>query len=244
MTNPARVIRFTNADELAEAVAAQLLARLIEVQQDGPVHLCLTGGRIANRMYEALATLAEDSALDPSLMHIWWGDERFVPLTDPDRNATQSFGILARTMTFTPGQTHPMPARDGKADAHEAAFAYARELGDTVFDVCLLGMGEDGHVASLFPNHPSFQNTMASAVIGVEDAPKPPPERMSLTMNAINRSRAVWMLVSGAGKAEALTRAMGGDPSLPASAVRGTEETLWFLDAEAASLLPRYNCLL
>ena len=241
---PPRVVRFTTADELAEAVAGQLLDRLISRQSAGDVHLCLTGGRIANRMYEALANLAEGSGLDSGRLHLWWGDERFVPLTDPDRNATQSIGILARTIHFAPGQTHPMPARDGQRDAGEAAFAYAQDLGDTVFDVCLLGMGEDGHVASLFPGHPSFVQPTSAAVIGVADSPKPPAERMSLTVSAINRSRAVWMLVSGEAKSEAVARALGGDDSLPARAVGGTEETFWYLDAEAASLLPRYNCLL
>ena len=246
MTTPhgPRVLRYSTADELADAVANQLLSRLIELQAKGPVHLCLTGGRIANRMYESLAALAEGSELDPSQLHLWWGDERFVPLTDPDRNASQSFGILARTISLRPGQTHAMPANDGPADSSEAAFSYARELGDTVFDICLLGMGEDGHVASLFPNHPSFTEPTSATVIGVTDSPKPPPERVSLTMSAINRSREVWVLVSGAGKAEAVERTIAGDKSLPAASVQGREETFFFLDQAAASLLPRYNCLL
>ncbi|MGD8215042.1 6-phosphogluconolactonase [Aestuariimicrobium sp. Y1814] len=243
-TQVPRVLRYSSSDELADAVASLLLTRLVELQAKGEVHVCLTGGRIANRMYESLASLAEGSELDPSKLHLWWGDERFVPLTDPDRNASQSFGILARTISLRPGQTHAMPATDGRADSDEAAFSYARELGDTVFDVCLLGMGEDGHVASLFPNHPSFTQPTSAMVIGVSDSPKPPSERVSLTIPAINRSRAVWVLVSGEAKAEAVQRTIGGDPSLPATAVQGREETFFFLDQAAASLLPRYNCQL
>ncbi|MGA4508580.1 6-phosphogluconolactonase [Propionibacteriaceae bacterium G1746] len=243
-TSSPRVLRYANADELAEAVAMQLLDRLVTQQASGAVHLCLTGGRIANRMYETLATLAANSELDSSRLHVWWGDERFVALTDPDRNASQSIGILARTITLNPGQTHAMPAKDGSADPDEAAFSYARELGDTVFDVCLLGMGEDGHVASLFPDHPSFTQPTSASVIGVTDSPKPPPERMSLTMSAINRSKAVWVLVSGEPKAESAARAIQGDPALPASAVQGQQETLFFLDQAAAGQLPRYNCAL
>ena len=239
-----RVVRFASPEALAEAVAGQLLERLLSRQQEGDVHLCLTGGRIANRMYEALADLVPTTNLDPARLHIWWGDERFVPVTDPDRNATQSFGILGRTITFAPGQTHPMPARDGQRDADEAAFAYARELGDTVFDVCLLGLGEDGHIASLFPGHPSFTQSTSATVIGVSEAPKPPPDLMSLTIPAINRSRAVWVLVSGEEKSDAVARALAGDVDLPSAAISGSEETFWFLDADAASQLPRYNCLL
>ena len=239
-----RVLRYSSSDELADAVASQLLTRLIGLQATGEVNLCLTGGRIANRMYESLAALAEGSDLDPSKLHIWWGDERFVSLSDPDRNASQSFGILARTISLRPGQTHAMPAKDGRADSDEAAFSYAQELGDTVFDVCLLGMGEDGHVASLFPKHPSFTQSTSATVIGVTDSPKPPAERVSLTMQAINRSRAVWVMVGGEGKAEAVKRTIGGDETLPSTAVQGREETFFFLDQAAASLLPRYNCLL
>lgn len=239
-----RVVRFHTPEELAEGAAQQLLARLVEVQQaQGEVNLCLTGGRVANTMYTSLASLAEGSDLDPRQLSLWWGDERFVGLTDPDRNALQSLSLLARTLHLSPSQTHPMPGSDGKADPDEAAFSYARELGDTVFDVCLLGMGEDGHVASIFPDHPSMDPTTAT-VIGVTDSPKPPSERVSLTLNALNRSTAIWMLVTGEAKAEAVAKALAGDWFLPAARVRGTVETLWFLDAEAASLLPRFNCLL
>lgn len=238
-----RVLRFSTADELAEAVAQLVLTRLLERQAQDEVHLCLSGGRIAKRTYEALAGRAETSALDSSKLNIWWGDENFLPVSDPQRNAGQSFGVLARTLSFNPTKTHPMPSPDGKADPHEAAFSYARELGDTEFDLCLLGVGEDGHVAGLFPHHPSSEPTNA-LVVGVTDSPKPPAERVSLTLKAINRSKAVWLIVSGEEKAQAVAAALGGDQDLPAALAKGTEETYWFLDQDAANLLPRYNCLL
>ncbi len=240
----ARVLRFHSPEELAEGAARQLLARLVEVQRSrGEANLCLTGGRVANSIYQSFAGQVEGSELDPSQLHLWWGDDHYVGLTDPDRNAIQSLSILARTLHLSRAQTHPMPGSDAHADADEAAFSYARELGDTLFDVCLLGMGEDGHVASIFPEHPSMDPTTAT-VIGVSDAPKPPSDRISLTLNAINRSRSVWLLVTGEAKAESVARALGGDWFLPAARVKGTVETLWFLDAAAASLLPRFNCLL
>lgn len=239
-----RVIRYADAEDLAEGAAEQLLARLIAVQQvKDHAQLCLTGGRIANRIYAHLAELAVGSALDPDRLDLWWGDERFVGLTDPDRNALQSLSILARTLKIPPSQIHPMPGKDGKADPDEAAYSYAQDLGDVVFDVCLLGVGEDGHVASIFPDHPSMDPSSAT-VIGVTDSPKPPSERISLTMKAINRSVAVWLLVSGAEKADAVAKSLAGDWFLPAARVHGTDETLWFVDQAAASSVPRFNCLL
>lgn len=240
----ARVMRYANPDELADAAAQQLLSRLgATIEDRGEADLCLTGGRIANRMYERLAAMAAEQDFDASTLNLWWGDERFVGLTDPERNAGQSFALLAGSMSLSPARIHPMPPRDGHADPSAAAFDYARELGSTIFDVCLLGIGEDGHVASLFPNHPSSAPTSAT-VIGVTDSPKPPSERVSLTLNAINRSRSVWLMASGEGKAEAVAAALNGDLDLPAANVHGTEETLWFLDAEAAGQLPTYNCML
>lgn len=239
-----RVLRFNSPEELADYAAAKLLDRLVAIQAERQIaELCLTGGRVANRMYSSFADQVAESALDPSALSLWWGDEQFVGLTHPDRHAGQSMAILARTMQLSASQTHTMPAQDGNSDPDEAAFSYARELGDTIFDVTLLGMGHEGHVAGIFPNHQSMDPTTAT-VIGVTDSPKPPSERVSLTIPALNRSRAVWFLVTGEEKAEAVRRAMSGDLELPAAHVRGMQETLWFLDSAAASELPRYNCSL
>jgi 6-phosphogluconolactonase len=108
-----------------------------------------------------------------------------------------------------------------------------------VFDICLLGMGPDGHVASLFPEHPS--SYAEGEVIAVRASPKPPPERLSLTLPVINRSREVWFLVSGSDKAAAAKMAlMGAGPvQVPAAGVAGAERTLWLMDSDAASELPR-----
>lgn len=239
-----RVLRHRDADNLARAVAERLLRSLAELQHDKEVvHLCLTGGRIANRIYADFADLVPASDLDPTRLHLWWGDERFLETGDPDRNALQALAVLARTLHLESSQTHSMPASTGKADPGDSAFAYAEELGDTRFDICLLGMGRDGHVASIFPDHPSFDSTKALA-IGVTDAPKPPSERISLTFNALNRSDQVWLLVSGADKARAVARALEGDQTVPAGHLHGRDATLWFLDEEAAAGLPRYQCSL
>jgi len=240
------VIRYATGPDLADGVAQRLLDRLVQLQQsrpDRPAQLCLTGGGIANRIYAELTDMLDDSELDPTRLELWWGDERFVPTEDPDRNAGHTLAILAKKLPLTPALTHPMPAADGIADNAASAAAYAKELGDTVFDICLLGMGADGHVASVFPNHPSFEET-THTVIGVNDSPKAPSSRISLTVPTLNRSGEIWYLVSGEDKVDAVVRSVACDPTIPAGVVRGTERTLWLLDRAAASGLPYHECSL
>lgn len=189
-------------------------------------------------MYEVLAELADGSELDASKLQLWWGDERFVPATDPERNSQQAISRLARTVSITSAGTHMMAAKDGRKDSHESAAEYEAELGETTFDILLLGVGEDGHVASIFPDHPSFEATNR-AVIGVEDSPKPPTERISLTIPTLNRADEVWFLASGSAKADAVARSVAGDPAVPGAQVHGKVGTYWFLDADAAAVLPK-----
>ncbi|MFT4110180.1 6-phosphogluconolactonase [Propionicimonas sp.] len=241
MSTP-QVVRYADADELGRSAAVRLLATLIDLQgNDRVAQVCLTGGRIAHAVYATLGSLVEGSGLDPSRLELWWGDERFLPTDDPERNAGPTLALLAGHFPLDPARTHPMPSADGVIDADASAATYGKELGDTRFDLCLLGMGPDGHVASIFPNHPSSEPTTQS-VIGVSDAPKPPPERISLTISTINQSREVWFLVSGTEKSNALARALAGDTSLPAGRVAGRDRTLWLVDRSAASELPYFDC--
>jgi 6-phosphogluconolactonase len=134
-----------------------------------------------------------------------------------------------------------MPSTADAADVVSGAAAYAAELrehGSGDFDVVMLGIGPDGHIASLFPGFPQLDVTDRIAV-GVTGSPKPPPERISLTFPALNRAHSVWFLVSGDGKAGAVAQALGGaDPhDIPAAGVTGHDETIWFLDRAAASHL-------
>ncbi|GAA1388319.1 6-phosphogluconolactonase [Luteococcus peritonei] len=238
-----RVLRHVDLDELVEDAARRLMDTLVELQaSQETVHLCLTGGRVSNRVYERFAELVPDSGLEAARLHLWWGDERFVPTTDPERHSLQSLSILARTLQLSSSQVHPMPSSDGKTDPDEAAFAYAEELGETVFDVCLLGMGPDGHVASLFSGHRAFEQPPSAAAVGVTDSPVPPTERITLTTAALNRSQRIWLWVSGEQKAEATARALGGEQTLPAAQVAGRLETLWFVDDGSARDLPTYHC--
>lgn len=238
-----RVVRLKDAADVSRVVAERLLARMIDLQgKQDTVHICLTGGNAANAMYEELATLFEGSELDASRLQLWWGDERFVPATDPERNSQQAISRLARTVSIKSADTHMMAAKDGRKDSHESAAEYEAELGDTSFDITLLGIGEDGHVASIFPNHPSFEVT-GRAVIGVEDSPKEPTERISLTIPTLNRADEVWMMATGEAKAAAVARSLSGDESVPGAHVQGRVATYWFLDAGAAAGLPaQYAC--
>lgn len=233
------VLVHAGPDEVAEALAARLMARLAEIQRDFRTpHVALTGGRIATRAYERLAAEGARSAVDWSRVELWWGDERFVAADDPDRNAKQALDLLTSPLSLSPERLHPMPSADGGVDLDQAAENYARELGSTVFDVCLLGMGPDGHVASIFPEHPSSYET--GDVIAVRSSPKPPPERISLTLPVINRSREVWFLVSGSDKAAAAKMALlgAGPVQVPAAGVSAVDRTLWLMDRDAASELP------
>lgn len=238
MTASTEVLVHAGPDELVDALAARLMARLTEIQRESRVpQLALTGGRIATQAYGRLATEGLHSAVDWSRVELWWGDERFVASDSDDRNDRPALDLLA-TLPLNPERIHRMPASDPDADLDAAAEAYAAELGDTRFDICLLGMGPDGHVASIFPEHPSAY--AEGQVIAVRGAPKPPPERISLTLDVINRSREVWFLVSGEDKAGAARLAlMGAGPvQVPAAGVAAKDRTLWLLDHGSAGQLP------
>jgi 6-phosphogluconolactonase len=248
MSAPAVLVHRT-ADLLASAVAARLLTRLVDVQSTGRVpSLVLTGGGIADQIHHAVATSPARDAVDWHRVRLWWGDERFLPPGDPDRNETQVRAALLDKLDLDPALVHPMPADDGTADADAAAELYAETLRRVTspedhgtvpaFDIVMLGIGPEGHVASLFPERPALYDTRS--VVGVHHSPKPPPTRISLTLPSINHGREVWFLASGESKARAVRLALGnaGPMQVPAAGVRGTARTLWLLDTAAASQLP------
>jgi 6-phosphogluconolactonase len=241
---------------LAQAAAARLAVRLIDAQAErGEASVVLTGGTIAAAVYRALRDSPARDAVDWSRVDVWWGDERFVPHDDPDRNELQAREALLDALPLDPARVHPMPPSDGPdgPDPEAAAARYAEELARAAkpgtaalphFDVLLLGVGEDGHVASVFPEHPvAYETRPVSAVRG---APKPPPVRLTLTLPAINTSEEVWLMASGAGKASAVRLALSGagPVQVPAAGVHGIERTLWLLDrAAAAEIGPRFRSL-
>ena len=241
------VRRSSTPEELADAVAGLLVSCLTRTQAEGRVpSVALTGGTIAAKVHESIARSPDAGTVDWSRVDVWFGDERFVTADDADRNAVQASDSLLAHLPFDPARIHAMPSSDDSSSLEEAAEAYGDELrthGGGLFDVVMLGVGPDGHVASLFPGYPQLDVDDAVAV-PVTDSPKPPPERISLTFGALNRTRAVWFLVSGEGKAEAVAKALatGADAShvheIPAVGVHGQDETIWFLDEGSASRLP------
>jgi 6-phosphogluconolactonase len=171
-------------------------------------------------------------------VELWWGDERFVPPDSPDRNDQAALHELRHGLHLSQKLIHPMPADDGTHSLERAAKDYAAQLGDLAFDICLLGLGPDGHIASLFPGQPSA--SADGSVIAVRASPKPPPERISLTRRVINRSAEVWFIVAGAEKASAVRKTVldTAEPPVPAAGARGTARTVLWLDAQAAAELP------
>ncbi|GGV16535.1 6-phosphogluconolactonase [Streptomyces griseoflavus] len=231
---------------MARAAAARLITGIVDAQAArGSASVVLTGGRNGNGLLAALAAAPARDAVDWSRLDLWWGDERFLPEGDPDRNVTQAREALLDAVPLDPERVHAMPASDGPhgPDVDAAAAAYAEELaaaGDPVpaFDVLMLGVGPDTHVASLFPGLPAVRERERT-VVGVQDAPKPPPTRITLTLPAIRAAREVWLLAAGEDKAEAAATALSGtaEAEVPAALAKGRNRTLWLLDRAAASKL-------
>jgi 6-phosphogluconolactonase len=239
-----------DAASLSDAIAARLVTRVVDVQSNGgQAHVCLTGGTVGISCLAALAAAPARDSVDWPRLHVWWGDERFLPDGDPDRNETQARAALLDHVPLDQAHVHAMPASDRSPDPDTAALAYAATLRAESrpedhadlpsFDVCLLGIGPDTHVASLFPQSPGVHETERT-VIGVHGSPKPPPMRVSLTLPALQTAREVWLIASGAGKADAIRLALSGAGvvQVPAAGARGRERTLVLLDEDAASALP------
>ena len=240
------------ADRLARAVAEALVARLAAAQAvHGTASLVATGGGIGIAVLEQVAGLVAEpvrETVDWTAVDVWWGDERFVPADDPERNEKQARAALLDVVGVPADRVHPMPPSDGEFEGPEEAAAwYAEQLAAAApegrslprFDVLLLGMGPEGHTASIFPDSPAVRDDRP--VFAVRDSPKPPPTRVSLGFGAINSAEEVWMVVAGESKAPAVASALGGaaPEKLPAAGVHGRRATRWLLDAAAATQLPR-----
>ncbi|MHA7273992.1 6-phosphogluconolactonase [Arthrobacter sp. CAL618] len=244
---------------LAATVAARLITRLVDVQNErGSATVVLTGGSLGTATLAAVAASPACSAVDWSRVDFWWGDERFLSASDPDRNAVQARQALLGKLGLAESQIHEFGSSDDFPDQDAAAADYATRLLDAAaaeqdqagdadgqdgrlprFDVLLLGVGPDAHIASLFPEMPGIR-TKEQTVVGVADAPKPPALRMSLTLEAVNSAEEVWIAAGGQDKAGAVGLALAGagPAQVPASGARGRRKTLWLIDQEAAAQLP------
>lgn len=237
---------YDDGDALAASVARALVARLAGVQGLGrPPQVVLTGGGVAAKIHAAVLVDPDRDSVDWAEVDFWFGDERYVAATDPDRNAGQAREAMLHSLPVDPARVHEMPASDGRYadDVEAAAVAYAAELAAGVpaegpwFDILMLGVGSDGHCASLFPGRAEVLDP--APVLAVRKAPKPPPTRISLGMETLRRSREVWFVVSGSEKAEAVAAVFRGADALdlPAAGPAGRERTVWFLDQDAAWML-------
>ncbi|MCU1537351.1 MAG: 6-phosphogluconolactonase [Humibacillus sp.] len=243
MTATPRVVVHPDKQALADAAAARLVTALLDAQTRSPeAQVALTGGSMGSAIIASLLAVPARSSVDWSRVRVWWGDERYLPAGDPDRNDTQNDAAGLGDLGLDPSKVHRVAGPDTSESAEASATAYAetiREFGQQAWDVVLFGVGPDGHVASLFPHHPAQRVTDAIAV-AVHDSPKPPPDRVSLTFECFERSHEVWFLVAGDDKAQAVARALTPSADrwdVPAAGPRGSDATLWLVDADAASAL-------
>lgn len=196
---------------------------------------------------EAVSRHPRVGEIDWSLVHFWWGDERFLPHDHEERNAVQARRALLDHIDVPETNVHEIAASDSGLSIDAAADAYAAELAEygnddrawPSFAVCFLGVGPDGHVASLFPDRPEVAVTDA-AVLPVRDAPKPPPDRVTLSRPVLNASKRVWLVLTGSQKASALGLALAGASytSVPVAGAKGRRRTVFFVDEAAASEVP------
>ncbi|WP_410649462.1 6-phosphogluconolactonase [Amycolatopsis sp. cmx-4-54] len=239
------VVVYENPDLLAAAAAARLVTRIVDVQAaKGSASVVLTGGGTGIAILRELRDSSARDAIDWSRLDLYWGDERFVPADSDDRNEKQAREALLDHVPLDPKRVHAMAPSDGEFgdDVDNAAAAYADVLAanDSAFDIMLLGLGGEGHTASIFPDSPAVHEKERS-VVAVRDCPKPPPTRISLTLPAIRRAQDIWLVTGGDAKADAVAQALAGagEVELPVAGARGSRRTLWLLDRGSASKLTK-----
>ncbi len=253
MRSVPEVVVEDSAAQLAECTAARTVETLAAALAQRPAaHLVVTGGGILEAVLDAIGRSAGDTGdVDWSRVHVWWGDERYVPADSDERNDKAAFATGFGSLAFDEANLHRMPAADAgfgddveaAADSYSAELANAADSGDDAavphFDLALIGIGPDGHCCSLFPGHPGLSE-LDTAAIAVHDSPKPPPTRISLSFTGLDAANEIWFVVAGDGKADAVARALGGADrdEVPSAGPRGRNRTLWLLDAAAAAKLP------
>lgn len=221
---------FSNPAELQDAAAKAVLeAAAKAIAERGRFDVVLAGGTTPRAIYEQLRRAESDW----QHWHVWFGDERCLPVDDPERNSVMAAQALLDHVAIPAEQVHPMPTELG---APVAAAAYCNALaGIGPFDMVLLGMGEDGHTASLFPGH-TWDHVPPRAAIPVHNSPKPPSVRVSLSADRLSNAHQVIFLVTGAGKRHAVAQ-WRGNTSLPVKAIVPKSGVDVYMDAEAGGAL-------
>ncbi|MEJ1230573.1 MAG: 6-phosphogluconolactonase [Galbitalea sp.] len=248
MSPERRVIVYPDRETLATKLAERFLGKLDKILATrGEATVMLTGGTMGYATLAATNASPERDGVDWSRVNFWWGDERWLPDGDAERNETQSREALLAHIPLDPARVHAFAASDDGLDLDAAADAYAAELAANAvdgarypnFDITFLGVGPDGHIASLFPERGGIREE-SRTVIPVRNSPKPPPERLSLTLPVINSSERIWLVLSGADKASALglTLADASVFEVPATGVRARRSTQFHVDQAAAAEVP------
>lgn len=218
---------YADAAELTSEVTAQILQSVEEgLTETGRFDLALTGGTLGLAISKSLVEVLNQNSSDFAGLHIWWSDERYVAGDSDERNALPFHGKLNNSNVAV----NEVIASDA-GSAAEAALDYETKLADVSLDLVVLGLGPDGHVASIFPGRADLDNL--NHVFLIEDSPKPPAVRISFTMATINSADKVWIVATGEGKADAVTKIIEADLSIPASYVRGSRHTRLIVDTEA-----------
>jgi 6-phosphogluconolactonase len=224
---------FATSDELASRAAAAWLDEMEKARDAGkPYSVALSGGRITQKFFTAVVGQAMtrkigdgDTPSLPGNVHFFWADERCVPPDNPESNFKLASDLLFTPLKIPDHQIHRIRGEDSSAAAVKGAeselrqFALPNEDGQPVLDLVFLGMGEDGHVASLFPVAPGEVMDSPQPFLFIESSPKPPPRRVSLSYAAIAAARQVWVLISGAGKATALRESLDFSGKTPLARV-------------------------
>jgi 6-phosphogluconolactonase len=231
------VFRLPNAGEVASAAADAFYEKLGQILARKPeAHIVLTGGTVGIATLAAIGDHELAKSTNFSRVNFWWGDERFVASDSPDRNAGQARLALLRKIAIDESKIHEFPSTDEGLTLDAAAEVFTEHVLAIApeFDLVFMGMGPDGHICSLFPGKPT--PPAGVLVIAEHDSPKPPPERLSFTYEAINNAEEIWFLVAGSDKQDAVSVAFGDSPeSLPVGRVRGKSKTVWFVDSGAGN---------
>jgi len=219
---------YADQPELLEEVTAQTI-EVIEtgLRINGVFHLALTGGTLGTDLTRALVANWNSNPEMYQGLHIWWSDERFVERASSDQNSLPTFNSVTNQNV----NIHTLKASDEVEDIDAAVSDYSAQLGEDFMDLTILGLGPDGHVASLFPGQAHIDRL--EKVIAITDSPKPPAIRATFTMSMINTSTLVWIIAAGASKADAVTKIIEGDLSIPASYVRAADHTRLIVDTDA-----------
>lgn len=231
------VNRFKDGSSVARNAAEAFFVKMDEVLASKPqAHVAITGGTVGIATLAEIAENARAATFDFNRVNFWWGDERFVAATDGDRNSVQADKALFSKISIDASKLHPFPSADNGLTLDEAASQFAAYVATVRphFDLVFLGMGPDGHINSLFPGKPT--PAAGVQIIAEHDSPKPPPQRLSFTYEAMNAADEIWFTVAGADKAEAVNVAFGDEPtSLPVGRVHGRLRTVWFVDQTAGA---------